>query len=157
MLQTLSMAVAGVVAERAPALAGAGWYTGQPGMLAMTVDPADTVAFLQRREAARQRELDARFRTAWADFDRVVAMIVREFAPLRIWQWGSLLHRRHFSVRSDIDIAVEGLGPAERLFRLYERAEELTELPLHIVELERIEPEYARLIRSAGRLVHGVR
>jgi hypothetical protein len=79
-------------------------------MRAMTVDPADSVAFLQRREAARQRDLDARFRTAWADFDRIVEMIVREFAPLRIWQWGSLLHRRHFSGRSDIDIAVEGLA-----------------------------------------------
>ena len=123
----------------------------------MTVDPADTVAFLARREAVRQRELDSRFRTAWVDFDRIVEMIVREFGPLRIWQWGSLLHRRHFSVRSDIDIAVEGLGPAERLFQLHARAEELTGLPLHIVELERIEPEYARLIRTSGRLVHGVR
>ena len=84
-------------------------------------------------------------------------MIVREFDPLRIWQWGSLLHRRHFSTRSDIDIAVEGLGRAERLFQLYARAEELTAFPLHVVELERIEAEYARLIRSTGRLVHGVR
>lgn len=121
------------------------------------VDPADTIAFLERREAARQRELDARFRTAWVDFDRIVAMIAREFAPRRIWQWGSLLHRRRFSERSDIDIAVEGLGSAERLFRLHARAEALTRLPLHIVELERIQPEYAHLIRTAGRLVHGVR
>ena len=121
------------------------------------VDPADTVAFLQRREAARQRELDARFRTAWVDFDRIVAMIASEFAPRRIWQWGSLLHRRRFSKRSDIDIAVEGLGPARRLFQLHARAEALTRLPLHIIELERIQPEYAHLIRTVGRLVHGVR
>ena len=123
----------------------------------MRVEPADTVAFLQRREASRQRELDARFDTAWADFDRIVEMIVREFAPLRVWQWGSLLDRRHFSTRSDIDIAVEGLGRAERLFELYALAEALTAFSLHVVELERIEPEYARLIRSSGRLVHGIR
>ena len=123
----------------------------------MTVDPAETVAFLRRREAARQRELDARFRAAWADFHRLVAMIASEYAPRRIWQWGSLLHRPHFSKRSDIDIAVEGLGPAERLFRLHARAEELTSFPLHVVELERIQPEYADLIRTSGRLVHGVR
>lgn len=121
------------------------------------VDPADTVAFLQRREATRQRELDARFRTAWVDFHRIVTMIESEFAPRRIWQWGSLLHRPRFSKRSDIDIAVEGLGPAERLFQLHARAEALTRLPLHIVELERIQPEYAHLIRTMGRLVHGVR
>ena len=76
---------------------------------------------------------------------------MREFAPARIWQWGSLLHRRHFSLRSDIDVGVEGLGRAERLFELHARAEALTAFPLHILELERIEPEYACLIRiSAG-------
>lgn len=121
------------------------------------VDPADTIAFLQRREAASQRALDARFRTAWIDFNRIVDMIESEFAPLRIWQWGSLLHRHRFSKRSDIDIAVEGLGSAERLFRLHARAEALTRLPLHIIEMERIQPEYAHLIRTTGRLVHGVR
>lgn len=121
------------------------------------VDPADTIAFLQRREAASQRALDARFRTAWIDFNRIVEMIESEFAPLRIWQWGSLLHRPRFSKRSDIDIAVEGLGSAERLFRLHARAEALTRLPLHIIEMECIQPEYAHLIRTTGRLVHGVR
>lgn len=123
----------------------------------MRVEPADTVSFLQRREASRQRELDARFDVAWADFERIVEMIVRDFAPRRVWQWGSLLDRRRFSARSDIDIAVEGLGPADRLFVLYARAEVLTAFPLHIVELERIETEYARLIRATGRLVHGLR
>jgi hypothetical protein len=73
----------------------------------MRVDQADTVAFLKRREAAWHRELDARFDAAWADFDRIVEMIVQEFAPLRVWQWGSLLDRRRFSARSDVDIAVE--------------------------------------------------
>ena len=123
----------------------------------MTVDPAHTVAFLRRREADRQRELDARFRTAWEEFHRIVEMIAAEFAPRRIWQWGSLLHRDRFSERSDIDIALEGLGAAERLFQVYARAEELSTFPLDIVEMERIEPEYANLIRTTGRLVHGPR
>ena len=123
----------------------------------MMVEPAQTVAFLRRREADRQRELDERFRTAWEEFHRIVEMIAAEFAPRRIWQWGSLLHRDRFSERSDIDIALEGLGAAERLFRVYARAEELSTFPLDIVELERIEPEYAHLIRTKGRLVHGAR
>ena len=121
----------------------------------MTVDPAQTVAFLRRREADRQHKLDERFRTAWEEFHGIVEMIAGEFAPRRIWQWGSLLHRPRFSERSDIDIALEGLGSAERLFQVYARAEELSTFPLDIVELERIEPEYAHLIRTTGRLVHG--
>ena len=123
----------------------------------MTVDPAQTIAFLRRRQADRQRKLDERFETAWGEFDRIVEMIVGEFAPRRIWQWGSLLHRSRFSERSDIDIALEGLGSAERLFQVHARAEELSTFPLDIVELERIEPEYAHLIRTWGRLVHGER
>jgi len=42
-------------------------------------------------------------------------MIVREYKPLRIYQWGSLLEDRHFSEISDIDIAVEGITDAETL------------------------------------------
>ena len=128
-----------------------------PGNRGMTVDPAHTVAFLRRREADRQRELDERFQAAWEEFHRIVEMVTGEFAPRRIWQWGSLLHRPRFSERSDIDIALEGLGSAERLFQVYARAEELSTFPLDIVELERIEPEYAHLIRTSGRLVHGAR
>jgi len=123
----------------------------------MTVDPAQTVAFLRRREADRQRELDERFQAAWRDFHRIVEMITHEFAPRSIWQWGSLLHRSRFSDRSDVDIALDGLGCAARLFQVYARAEALSTFPLDIVELERIEPEYAHLIRTAGRLVHGAR
>ena len=36
--------------------------------MTVTVDPAQTVAFLHHREAARQRELDGRFETAWGSF-----------------------------------------------------------------------------------------
>ena len=121
----------------------------------MTVEPAQTVAFLRRREEHRQRELDERFRDAWGEFHRIVEMVASEFAPRRIWQWGSLLYRPQFSERSDIDIALEGLGAAERLFQVYARAEEMSTFPLDIVELERIEPEYAHLIRTSGRLVRG--
>ena len=123
----------------------------------MIVEPAQTVAFLRRREAERQRMLDQRFQVAWREFHRIVEMIAAEFAPRHIWQWGSLLHQDRFSERSDIDIALEGLGAAERLFQVYACAEELSTFPLDIVELERIEPEYAHLIRTTGRLVHGAR
>jgi predicted nucleotidyltransferase len=119
------------------------------------VSRSATIAFLEKREAERQKLLNERFEAAWAGFRRIVAMIRTEFAPARIWQWGSLLDRARFSEVSDIDIAVEGLGTAERLFRLVERAEALTALPLDIVELERLEPEFAALIRTGGREVHG--
>lgn len=82
-------------------------------------------------------------------------MIQAGFRPVRIWQWGSLLDRSRFSEVSDIDIAVEGLGLADRFFAVVEKAEGLTDPPLDIAELERLEPEFAHLITTRGRTVHG--
>lgn len=55
---------------------------------------------------------------------------------------------------SDIDFALEGLDNAEGLFRLLEECENVTRFPVHLVEMERIEPEYAESIRTTGRLVY---
>ena len=115
----------------------------------------DTIDFLERRERARQRGLDERFAVAEGDFNQILQLIVSEFKPLRVWQWGSLLDRASFTEVSDIDVAVEGMGSAEAFFSLWTRARKLTDLPLDIVEMERIEPEFADLIRRHGRLVHG--
>lgn len=116
-------------------------------------DHSKTLDFLRRRERVRQERLDARFRDASRDFDRIVSYIVAKHRPKRIWQWGSLLERRKFSDVSDLDIAIEGLGSAAELFEIVARAEELTDFPLDIVEMEKIAPEFRDLIKRKGRLV----
>ena len=118
-------------------------------------DHSKTLDFLSRRERVRQERLDARFRAAWRDFDRIVSYIAAEHRPKGIWQWGSLLDRRKFSDISDLDIAIEGLGSASELFQIVARAEELTDFPLDIVELEKIAPEFRELVKRKGRLVYG--
>jgi len=110
------------------------------------------LAARDQRRAERRRRL---WEQAKQDADRIIAMIVREFRPARIYQWGSIVYPEHFAEYSDIDIAVEGLpGGAAEYFRLLAEAERLTSFPIDIVELEHIEPEFARLIRSQGRLRH---
>ena len=103
-------------------------------------------AFVRARKNRKRLELAARLKEARRDFDTVVAMIVRDYKPLRINQWGSLLEDRHFSEISDIDIAVEGITDAE--------AEQLTRFPLDIVAIEHVHPAYAEHIRRRGRIVH---
>ena len=117
-------------------------------------DHSKTLDFLRRRERVRQERLDARFRDASRDFDRIVSYIVAKHRPKRIWQWISLLERRKFSDVSDLDIAIEGLGSAAELFEIVARAEELTDFPLDIVEMEKIAPEFRDLIKRKGRLVY---
>ena len=82
------------------------------------------------------------------------AMLARDYAPERIWQWGSLLDRRRFSEISDFDIAAEGIPDTATFFDLYGKALELTAFPLDLVELERIEALHAESIRKGGMLVY---
>lgn len=111
-------------------------------------------AFVRRREARRKRLLEERLAEARRDFDRIVQYLIREYRPLRIYQWGSLLHPERFSEISDIDIAVEGLTDPLAGLDAAAGAERLTRLPVDLVELERIHPAHAESIRREGRLIH---
>ncbi len=118
------------------------------------VDPLDTRRFFEEKARKRERGLDERFRAANDDARNIIAMLARDYAPKRIWQWGSLLDRRRFSEISDIDIAVEGIPDTAIFFDLYGKALELTAFPLDLVELERIEALHAESIRKGGMLVY---
>ncbi len=118
------------------------------------MDPKACLQFLERREARRQAGLDARFSRAQHDARAVVDLIVTKYHPSRIYQWGSLLDRRRFWERSDIDIAVEGIEDPGTFFRLCGEVGRLAQLPLDLVAIERIEPEFAELIRTRGKVVY---
>lgn len=110
--------------------------------------------FLRNKELERSRLLDERFVQASADFSRITAMIMENFKPFRIYQWGSLLDRERFSEISDIDIAVEGLSGPEEFFALLGEALPLTDFPLDIVEIEKVGDDNARYIREYGRMIY---
>ncbi len=110
--------------------------------------------FAARRAERRRLSLEAKLAEARRDFEQIVAYLVREHRPARIYQWGSLLRPEHFSEISDIDIAVEGLtGPLSGLDAAA-GAERLTSFPVDLVELERIHPAHAESIRRHGKLVY---
>jgi len=88
------------------------------------------------------------------DASSIVKRIIEIAAPTRIYQWGSLLRPESFREYSDIDIALEGVLDAETFFRILAEAERLTKFPLDIVQLEKIEPEFADDIRQRGTLVY---
>ena len=119
-----------------------------------TVNCAEARAFLQKREQQREGRRRRRYQQARRDAERIVHLIIEKYAPQRIYQWGSLLSPERFGEISDIDIAVEGLAGPERYFQLLGEADELTEFPLDLVELERIHPLHAEGIRRKGKLVY---
>ena len=118
------------------------------------VDPRDTRRFFEEKANRRARVLDERFAAGKADARRIIRMIERDYRPLRIWQWGSLLDRDRFSEISDIDIGVEGIADVQAFFELYGKALALTAFPLDLIQLERIEPIHADSIRQNGRLAY---
>jgi predicted nucleotidyltransferase len=91
---------------------------------------------------------------ACADADRIIAHLVAAYHPRRVYQWGSVLHPERFTALSDIDIAVEGIGSAERWFALYGEVMRMTSFPLDLLELEHVEPAYRAHIMQHGRIVH---
>ena len=110
---------------------------------------------LQRLGDQRKAALADRLLRARADFDSIVDHVWLHYRVERIWQWGSLLHERHFSEHSDIDIALEGVASAADYFAIIADAEARTELPLHVVELDKLHPAFAESIRLQGRVVRG--
>ena len=100
---------------------------------------------MRLRESLTRAQRDAR---------RIIEHIAETYRPLRIHQWGSLVHTERFSEISDIDIALEGLAHDEvTLSAIWNDAEAITEFPVDIVALERVEAGRAHLIRRFGRVV----
>jgi predicted nucleotidyltransferase len=111
-------------------------------------------AFVRERKRERRLELETRLRMARQDRDAIVSAIAREHRPVRIYIWGSLVHDRHFSERSDIDIALEGITDPAELSAIWASAEKLTRLPLDIVAIEHLHPAYAEHIRKRGEVAY---
>ena len=116
-------------------------------------DVATVRAFVERKVAVTSARNKARWQQAVADAEAIITMIQTDYQPAAIYQWGSVLDCEQFTGISDIDIAIEGLESAEQFFELIGKAEKMTRLPLDIVEMEHIEPEYANLIKAHGRCV----
>lgn len=120
----------------------------------MSIDLDRVREFLARKDERRRRELDGRFARAGSDFERIVHHIVSVYNPLRVYQWGSLLERAHFSEISDIDIAIEGLEGPEEYFAMLGDAIKMTDLPIDLIEMEKIPAATAEHIRKTGRMIY---
>jgi predicted nucleotidyltransferase len=111
-------------------------------------------ANLKKRFTQQRRQQLDLLKKASQDCASIIQIIINDFHPRRIYQWGSLLHPERFNEHSDIDIAVEGITDTETYFRLLGDAMNLTRFSLDIVQMEKIEPEFAESIRLTGKVVY---
>ena len=124
-----------------------------PRPIPFQVDPVEAARTIGRRfrEAAlRNARLE---RQARENARRLVQMIIQEFQPKRIYQWGSLTRHGAFRDFSDIDLAVEGVTEPELFFRMLGRCMELSDFPVDLVQMECLDPLRADEIRAHGCLL----
>lgn len=123
--------------------------------LTMNSDAVKAAARGLARRHAKTRRIDAeREAKARHDADRIIEFIIQQYQPTRIYQWGSLTRSGAFRDYSDIDIAVEGVLDPSLFFRMLGDVQRLTEFDVDLVQIEKIVPEYAELIREKGRIAY---
>jgi predicted nucleotidyltransferase len=120
----------------------------------MAFDIAAARKHLAHRDQERAQRCRAMEAQARKDADTIIAMLVEKYRPARIVQWGSLLRPGRFREWSDIDIAMEGLTDPLDGLRAADDASQLTEFPVDIVELDRIDPRHAETILQEGTVVY---
>ncbi len=110
--------------------------------------------FLARKRNTLQEKNRELWNRANNDAGAIIDMIVRDYNPAKIYQWGSVLHPDEFRDYSDIDIAIEGLTEVATIAEMEGKACRMTAFPLDLVVLEKVHPRHADTIRKKGRLVY---
>lgn len=94
--------------------------------------------FIRRKRRERSEKLSKNLAQARADFAAIVEMIITDYKPERVYQWGSPVDGKAFQEISDIDIAVAGIEDPKMFLRLYEKAKARTAesvlIPVQILE-----------------------
>jgi len=107
-------------------------------------------AFLAEKEREYTASCATLFEQARSDCNAIIEMIIADFSPKRVWQWGSLLSSHQFDENSDINIAVEGLVSAQQFFEMYEKAASMTNIPLDLIEIDKIGEIHREFIKKIG-------
>ena len=110
-------------------------------------------AFLSEKAKHQADQRSRLWRQAVLDTKRIVNMVIEEFTPLHILQWGSVLKEKDFSEVSDIDLAIEGVDSV-LFMRLQEKAERMTEFPLDLLRWEDVDPCFKRVLKKKGTMIY---
>jgi predicted nucleotidyltransferase len=119
----------------------------------MTSRLPEETAYLQtarRRAQAAEVRWAERRQQAWAAARRAAAFIKVAYPRARVRVFGSVLYPDSFGPRSDIDLAVEGVGWPEYL-RLWSALDKLEPgFEIDLVDVEMVSPSLRALLEREG-------
>ncbi|MDG2989752.1 hypothetical protein L3556_02200 [Candidatus Synechococcus calcipolaris G9] len=110
--------------------------------------------FLEQKYLTLRAKRHALWQQAYSDCQSIITMMIENYHPKRIIQWGSVLYPKHFSEVSDIDLAVEGLE-TQIFMKLFSQAEDMTSFSLDLIQWEYIHPSFQEIILMKGTIVYG--
>ena len=111
---------------------------------------AEYRAGARKREAARQAALDERFDLGWQLARQGADILRREFGAAKVVVFGSLVDRRLFHQRSDIDLAVWQIAEADYLRALGSLLDLSTEFSFDLVLVEEASERLCQRIERDG-------
>lgn len=101
--------------------------------------------------ARRMREAAPRLERAWVVAREIAAFLREKYQPTRIVAFGSMVHRVTFHLRSDIDIAVDGI-PWPVYLRAWNDVEErFPEFKVDLIDVGIVSPELQEAIEKEGQ------
>ena len=109
--------------------------------------------FLSQKQKALQVQRYSLWQKAQLDSQKIIDMVIRDYAPRQMIQWGSVLKPEHFSEASDIDLAVIGVALLTFL-QLFAEAEAMTDFSLDLVRWEDIHPAFQRILLMKGKVIY---
>ena len=118
---------------------------------AMTTE--DLVAYratMRARDESASRELERRREDAWHEARRAAAFLRGKYGAERVVVFGSLAHEHWFTARSDIDLAVWGLGPEAHLLAVAALQDSVRAFEVDLVRAEWVSPALLSVIDSEG-------
>jgi len=112
----------------------------------------DMLRFVAEREAARVRTASSRARRLRAVVPELASLLVRKHRARRVWLFGSLVAGSGHA-RSDIDLAVEGLGAAD-YFKALADLGDAAPCRVDLVRIEDVDEAFRdRIVREGELLV----
>jgi len=130
--------------------------SGIMGCVSHTTDYSEYKRAWERRwreEEERRRQLLREARKAAQECAR---LLVEEFGARRVYLFGSLLRECSFHLHSDIDLAVEGLGPGRVYWKALTRLWKLLPpgVSLDLIPMEDAYPSLVKRIKTEGKILY---